>query len=67
MKISNEAAFFGTHHTSRGSGLNHVLSNWWQTVRLRHGLESLDDCILHDIGLTRGEERFEASKPYWMN
>jgi uncharacterized protein YjiS (DUF1127 family) len=67
MKISTEAALFGTHHTSRWSGLNHVLTDWWETARLRRELQSLDDCILRDIGLTRGEERFEASKPYWMN
>ena len=67
MKISTEAAFFGTHHTSRWSGLNHVLTDGWETVRLRRELQSLDDCIFRDIGLTRGGERFEASKPYWMN
>ncbi len=55
------------HHAARWSELNHVLSDWWQTLRLRHELESLDDCILRDIGLTRDEQRFKASKPYWMN
>jgi uncharacterized protein YjiS (DUF1127 family) len=67
MKVSTEAAFFETHRTSRWSGLNHVLTDWWETARLRHELQSLDDCILRDIGLTGGEERFDASKPYWMN
>lgn len=55
------------HHASRWSEPNNVLSDWWQRVRLRHELESLDDGILRDIGLTRDTERSETSKPYWMN
>ena len=38
-----------------------------QQLRSRHELESLDDTILRDIGLSRREERFEPSKPFWMN
>jgi uncharacterized protein YjiS (DUF1127 family) len=48
-------------------GLNQVLADWWQQLRSRHELESLDDTILRDIGLSRREERFEPSKPFWMN
>jgi uncharacterized protein YjiS (DUF1127 family) len=67
MKSSADAALVGIPHTSRWSGLNHVLSDWWQTQRLRHELESLDDSILRDIGLTREQDRSELSKPTWMN
>jgi uncharacterized protein YjiS (DUF1127 family) len=62
MNISTD----GTQCTCRG-GLNQVLTDWWQQLRWRHELESLDDTILRDIGLSRREERFEQSKPFWMN
>jgi uncharacterized protein YjiS (DUF1127 family) len=52
---------------ARRGGLNQVLTDWWQQLRSRHELESLDDTILRDIGLSRREERFEQSKPFWMN
>jgi uncharacterized protein YjiS (DUF1127 family) len=48
-------------------GLNQVLSDRWHQLRSRHELESLDDTILRDIGLSRRQERFEQSKPIWMN
>jgi uncharacterized protein YjiS (DUF1127 family) len=47
--------------------LNQVLTDWWRNVRSRHELESLDDTILRDIGLSRREERFEQSKAFWVN
>ncbi len=49
------------------SGLNQVVADWWQQLRSRHELESLDDTMLRDIGLDRREERFEPSKQFWMN
>jgi uncharacterized protein YjiS (DUF1127 family) len=52
---------------TRRGGLNQVLTDWWQQLRSRHELDSLDDTILRDIGLSRREERFEQSKPFWMN
>jgi uncharacterized protein YjiS (DUF1127 family) len=63
MKISTDAAFA----PSGWAGLNHVLSEWWQIQCLRHELESLDDSILRDIGLIRGQQPSEVSKPSWMN
>jgi uncharacterized protein YjiS (DUF1127 family) len=65
-----EAAMnIGTHDVQRAhrARLNQVLADWWQQLRSRHELESLDDTILRDIGLSRREERFEPSKPLWMN
>ena len=52
---------------TRRSALNQVLTDWWQQLRSRHELESLDDTILRDIGLSRRKERCEQSKPFWMN
>jgi uncharacterized protein YjiS (DUF1127 family) len=54
----------GGHHV-RG-GLGHVLTDWWQQLRLRHELESLDDTLLQDIGLTRGKERPKPSMSFLM-
>jgi|SRR5580704_1512668 uncharacterized protein YjiS (DUF1127 family) len=65
-----EAAMnISTHDVQRAhrGGLNQVLANWWQQLRSRHELESLDDTILRDIGLSRRAERFESSKPFWVN
>jgi uncharacterized protein YjiS (DUF1127 family) len=65
-----EAAMnISTHDVQRAhrGGLNQVLADWWQQVRSRHELESLDDTILRDIGLSRRAERFEPSKPFWVN
>jgi uncharacterized protein YjiS (DUF1127 family) len=35
-------------------------------MRSRHELEGLSDVTLRDIGLSRGQADFEASKPFWM-
>jgi uncharacterized protein YjiS (DUF1127 family) len=56
----------GAGQCERGA-LSHVLTDWWQQLRSRHELESLDDALLRDIGLTRGEERSKASTPFLMN
>ena len=55
------------HRASHWGQLNHVLGEWWQQLRLRHELESLDDSMLRDIGLSRGEAGFESSKHIWVN
>jgi uncharacterized protein YjiS (DUF1127 family) len=47
--------------------LSQILTGWWRQVRSRYELESLDDAILRDIGLSRRVERIEQSKPFWMN
>jgi uncharacterized protein YjiS (DUF1127 family) len=67
MKISTEATFSLIDQPVGWSGLNHAFSDWWHAQRLRHELESLDDCILRDMGLDPGEHRIETSKPFWMN
>ena len=56
----------GGGQCARG-GLSYVLTDWWQQLRSRHELESLDDTLLRDIGLTRGERRSRASIPFLMN
>lgn len=53
--------------SSEWGHLNHAVSEWWNRVRLRRELESLDGTMLRDIGLYGGEMRSEASKSFWMN
>jgi uncharacterized protein YjiS (DUF1127 family) len=67
MRTSTSAASSQAHRASHWGQLNHVLSEWWQHLRSRHELESLDDSTLRDIGLSRGEVGCEASKHIWMN
>jgi uncharacterized protein YjiS (DUF1127 family) len=67
MSISTDTGTFRAHHSSRWGELNRVIGEWWQHLRSRHELESLDDAMLRDIGLSTGKARFEISKPYWMN
>jgi uncharacterized protein YjiS (DUF1127 family) len=67
MSISTDAGPFRAHRPSRWGELDRVIGEWWQHLRLRRELESLDDSMLRDIGLVPGEERFEASRPFWMN
>jgi uncharacterized protein YjiS (DUF1127 family) len=40
----------------------------WRTTRFeREHLASLDDRMLHDIGLTRADVEREYNKPFWRN
>ena len=66
MSIRNDAGSY-SHGSHRWDELSHVLSEWWQRQRSLHELETLDDAILRDIGLSRSELGFEASKPFWLN
>ena len=63
MSISTDAGPF----RARWGELDRVIGEWWQHLRSRRELESLDDSVLRDIGLSPGEARFEASRPFWMN
>lgn len=42
-----------------------LMAEWWQRLRSRYELESLGAESLRDIGLSSGEAKFEASKPFW--
>ena len=57
----------GCFHSPNRIGINNFPRDWWQQLRSRHDLESLDDFILRDIGLSRGDARFGLSKLFWFN
>jgi len=42
-----------------------VLREWCRRSRERTQLASLDDRMLRDIGVTRGEVLAEINKPFW--
>jgi uncharacterized protein YjiS (DUF1127 family) len=67
MSSSNSAAPSRAHWSSHWGQLNHILGEWWQDLRLRSELESLDDSMLRDIGLSRREVEFDVSKHIWTN
>jgi len=42
-----------------------TLSTWDRRLRYRRELKRLDDHLLADIGITPGQARAEAEKPFW--
>jgi uncharacterized protein YjiS (DUF1127 family) len=59
VSTSTSAAPSRAHGPSHWGQLNHVLGEWWQHLRSRSELESLDDSMLRDIGLSRREVGFD--------
>ena len=43
-----------------------LFSTWFERVRERRQLHTLDDRILKDIGLTRADVEYEVQKHFWM-
>jgi len=43
-----------------------LFSTWFERVRERRQLHTLDDHILKDIGLTRADVEYEVQKHFWM-
>jgi uncharacterized protein YjiS (DUF1127 family) len=46
--------------------IRQFLAEWRRRVRSRREIAMLDDCILRDLGLSAGQMRFEAQKPFWQ-
>jgi len=44
-----------------------TLQCWSEVRRQRRSLLELDDHVLKDIGLTRADVDYEASKPFWYS
>jgi len=58
------------HHTldalsDAASGVVATLREWRRRSRERAELGALDDRMLRDIGLSRGDREFLANKPFW--
>jgi len=50
----------------RWSQFKHSFVEWRRRIRSRGELCGLSDRSLRDIGLSRCDVEFEASKPFWM-
>jgi uncharacterized protein YjiS (DUF1127 family) len=59
----SECEPFLAHIWHRASDALHV---WHERAVARHELAELDDYILRDIGMTRGDVMREADKPFWQ-
>ena len=46
-------------------GVRDIFHTWRQRSRARAELAALDDRMLQDIGLTRGDAEFLVNKPFW--
>lgn len=43
-----------------------MLKTWADRRRTRDQLNELDDAMLRDLGISRGNANFEASKAFWQ-
>ena len=50
----------------RWSQVKQGLAEWQRRARSCNELMSLSDRCLQDIGISRCDAHFEASKPFWM-
>jgi uncharacterized protein YjiS (DUF1127 family) len=42
-----------------------LLIEWYCRVRSRRHIALLDERTIRDLGLTSGQMKFEAAKPFW--
>jgi uncharacterized protein YjiS (DUF1127 family) len=49
-----------TRHT-----LIDLLQEWRRRAKTRRDIAKLDDAALRDLGLSEGQLRLEAQKPFW--
>ncbi|MCB1929096.1 MAG: DUF1127 domain-containing protein [Rhodocyclaceae bacterium] len=47
--------------------LGATLRLWARRRRGRRELRELDEHILRDVGISRGQARFEGGKPFWRD
>ena len=48
-------------------GLVKTCEHYYQRASQRRALANLDDHLLRDIGVSRGEAQREARKPFWLS
>jgi uncharacterized protein YjiS (DUF1127 family) len=63
--VSSAVAAVGHSIAGRIDGVVEKMFTWQHRLADRRALESLDDRMLQDIGLTRGDVFIESSKPFW--
>ena len=45
--------------------LKRLLIEWYRRARSRRDIALLDERTIRDLGLTPGQLKFEATKPFW--
>ncbi len=56
----------GLHRHPRGDrGWIALVKVWWRRMQDRRTLATMNDQSLRDIGITRCDAFYEASKPFW--
>jgi len=55
-----------SYRLSRWSQVTRHIAKWRIRARSRNELMNLSDRTLLDIGISRFDAEFEASKPFWM-
>jgi uncharacterized protein YjiS (DUF1127 family) len=61
LHYSSKAPLAGTF-----TALAQILGTWRRRSHERDELAKLDRRTLRDLGLSEGQMRFEASKPFWQ-
>ena len=56
---------YRAYHAARKRRLRTLIDGYWQRIRSRYELSSLNETDLRDVGLTRADAEFESSKPFW--
>jgi uncharacterized protein YjiS (DUF1127 family) len=51
---------------SRTASLLRYILTWAERARQRRALQSLDEWVLKDIGLSRADVMHEYDKPFWQ-
>ncbi len=57
---------FRPRHATRWNQLKGRIGEWRRRSRSRYELTTLSDGSLRDIGVSRCDVDFEASKPFWQ-
>jgi uncharacterized protein YjiS (DUF1127 family) len=57
---------FRPHRASGWNLLRRRIGEWNHLARSRNELATLNDRVLHDMGIARCAADFEAPKPFWM-
>ncbi len=68
VQIAQSLHWHGLHWHQRGDrGWIALVKMWWRRMQDRRTLATMSDQSLHDIGITRYDAFYEASKPFWRD
>jgi uncharacterized protein YjiS (DUF1127 family) len=67
MPIANTlfAPFVAPTRIARRAGIAARLAMAWRFISTRRHLREMDDRMLKDIGISRSQANFEATRPVW--